>query len=66
MSAAVLDMSMPLDGFIAGPADDIGNGLGNNGHRLHAWLSDSAEDPARDQGAGGGVPQGPSGVSGEV
>lgn len=36
MSATVLDMSMSLDGFIAGPADGIGDGLGDDGHRLHA------------------------------
>ena len=38
--ALVLDMSMSLDGFIAGPRDDADNGLGIGGHRLHAWLAD--------------------------
>ena len=38
--ALVLDMSMSLDGFIAGPCDDAANGLGVGGHRLHAWLAD--------------------------
>src|SRR5215216_4656811 len=52
MSATVLDMSMSLDGFIAGPNDGPGNGLGDDGHRLHDWLS------------GGGQPSGPSGVPG--
>jgi dihydrofolate reductase len=51
MSATVLDMSMSLDGFIAGPNDGPGNGLGDDGHRLHDWLS-------------GGQPSGPSGVPG--
>ena len=51
MSATVLDMSMSLDGFIAGPNDGPGNGLGDDGHRLHDWLS-------------GGQPSGPSGVQG--
>jgi dihydrofolate reductase len=59
-------MSMSLDGLIAGPADEVGNGLGNNGHRLHAWLSDSSEGTARDEAAGDRVPAGPSGVNGEV
>jgi dihydrofolate reductase len=44
-------MSMSLDGFIAGPNDGPGNGLGDDGHRLHDWLS-------------GGQPSGPSGVPG--
>jgi dihydrofolate reductase len=56
MSAAVLYMSMSLDGFIAGPHDDHENGLGVDGHRLHDWLSDGS-DPASHR---------PSGVSGEV
>jgi dihydrofolate reductase len=31
-------MSMSLDGFIAGPNEGPGNGLGDGGHRLHEWL----------------------------
>jgi len=38
MSQAVLYMSMSLDGFIAGPDDGPGNGLGDGGHRLHEWF----------------------------
>ena len=38
MSATVLYMSMSLDGFIAGPNAGPGNGLGDNGHRLHEWV----------------------------
>jgi dihydrofolate reductase len=56
MSATVLYMSMSLDGFITGPGDDRGNGLGVDGHRLHDWLADGT-DPASHR---------PSGVSGEV
>jgi dihydrofolate reductase len=37
MSATVLYMSMTLDGFIAGPNEGPGNGLGDGGHRLHEW-----------------------------
>ena len=37
MSAAVLYMSMSLDGFVAGPNEGPGNGLGDGGHRLHEW-----------------------------
>jgi dihydrofolate reductase len=43
MSATVLYMSMSLDGFIAGPNEGPGNGLGDGGHRLHEWaLTDRA------------------------
>jgi dihydrofolate reductase len=56
MSATVLYMSMSLDGFITGPNDDRGNGLGVDGHRLHDWLADGT-DPASHR---------PSGVSAEV
>ena len=38
MSATVLYMSMSLDGFIAGPNEGPGNGLGDGGHRLHEWF----------------------------
>ena len=37
MSVTVLYMSMSLDGFIAGPNEGPGNGLGDGGHRLHEW-----------------------------
>jgi dihydrofolate reductase len=33
-------MSMSLDGFIAGPNDGPGNGLGTGGDRLHEWLGE--------------------------
>src|SRR2546423_1916641 len=31
-------MSMSLDGFIAGPNEGPGNGLGDSGDRLHEWF----------------------------
>lgn len=56
MVKLVLDMSMSLDGFIAGPEDGAANPLGIDGQRLHGWLAD---------GNGGGPrtfrPDGPSG-----
>ena len=61
MSATVLYMSMSLDGFIAGPNDERGNGLGDHGHRLHDWLLTS-----REPSAPSGVPARPSGVNGEM
>jgi dihydrofolate reductase len=50
-------MSMSLDGFIAGPNDDHDNGLGTDGERLHAWLS---------QGGNGVGDLRPSDLSGQV
>ena len=43
MAKSVLYMSMSLDGFITGPDDDAGQGLGRGGERLHDWLGDAAE-----------------------
>jgi dihydrofolate reductase len=60
VSATVLYMSMSLDGFIAGPNEGPGNGLGDGGHRLHEWALTGAD--ADDSG----VPGGPSGLNGEV
>ena len=49
MSAAVLYMSMSLDGYIAGPNDGPGNPGGDGFDRLHKWLGDSS----RPSGAAG-------------
>ena len=43
MSKTVLYMSVSLDGFVAGPNEGPGNGLGDGGHRLHEWFLPSAE-----------------------
>lgn len=45
MGNVVLDMSMSVDGFIAGPDDGPDHGLGVGGERLHAWLGDGGVDP---------------------
>jgi dihydrofolate reductase len=37
-------MSMSLDGFIAGPNEGPGNGLGDGGERLHEWVLTGAGD----------------------
>ena len=37
MSVSVLYMSMSLDGYIAGPNDDVGNPGGDGFMRLHDW-----------------------------
>ena len=60
MSKAVLYMSMSVDGFVAGPNDGPGNGLGDGGHRLHEWFF--AGTDADDQGGSGRL----AGVNGQV
>ncbi|MEV6036572.1 hypothetical protein AB0L65_35840 [Nonomuraea sp. NPDC052116] len=45
MAKSVLYMSMSLDGFITGPGDGPGNGLGIGGIRLHEWLGEPVSDP---------------------
>jgi dihydrofolate reductase len=60
MSKSVLDMSVSLDGFVAGPNETPDNGLGDNGGRLHWWFGKG--DPT----GHGGVPGRPDDVNGEV
>ena len=60
MSATVLSMSMSLDGFIAGPNEGPGNGLGDGGERLHEWTFAGADT---DQN---GVPGRPAGINGQI
>jgi dihydrofolate reductase len=44
MSSSVLYMSMSLDGFITGPDDKVGQGLGaGGGERLHEWLRERTD-----------------------
>jgi len=48
---------MSLDGFIAGPNEGPGNGLGDGGHRLHEWWLSGADDTGDGR---------PPGVNGEI
>jgi dihydrofolate reductase len=54
MSKVVLYMSMSVDGFIAGPDDGPGRGLGVGGERLHDWLGAGGIDPGSYRPAGDG------------
>lgn len=49
MAATVLYMSMSLDGFVAGPHDGPGNGLGDGGERLHDWIGQGDLDAAAER-----------------
>ncbi|HSH78314.1 MAG TPA: dihydrofolate reductase family protein [Herpetosiphonaceae bacterium] len=42
MGKVHFNISMSLDGFIAGPNDSVEQGLGEGGDRLHQWLYDLA------------------------
>jgi dihydrofolate reductase len=58
VSATVLDMSMSLDGFIAGPNETPDHGLGDGGMRLHEWVFAGTGTRARQAS--------PEGVNGRV
>ena len=61
MASTILYMSMSLDGFVAGPNEGPGNGLGDGGARLHEWALTGAGGDA------GGVPAVVShGVNGRI
>jgi dihydrofolate reductase len=55
VSATVLYMSMSLDGFIAGPNEGPGNGLGDGGHRLHEWAMTGGDVDLQGTSDRGGV-----------
>jgi dihydrofolate reductase len=44
MGKVYCQISMSLDGFITGPNVGVGNGLGDNGERLHDWMFDAKTD----------------------
>jgi hypothetical protein len=44
MSKVVLELSMSLDGFVAGPNDNPDNGLGDGGDALFKWYSSGDTD----------------------
>jgi len=38
LTKVTAEISMSLDGFVAGPNDGVDNGLGDGGERLHEWV----------------------------
>ncbi|MGH3194198.1 MAG: hypothetical protein ACRDOL_44440, partial [Streptosporangiaceae bacterium] len=50
MGKLVADITMSLDGFITGPDDSPGRGLGERGEALHNWVMGG---PWRYDGEGG-------------
>ena len=57
MSQVVVDMSMSLDGFIAGPNGGPQNPLGDGGSRLHQWMYDIESWRQRQSLTGGQINQ---------
>ena len=55
MAATVLDMSVSVDGFIAGPNETVDHGLGDGGMRLHEWFFDTDDGGGRAAGPAGSV-----------
>ncbi|GAA1552911.1 dihydrofolate reductase family protein [Kribbella hippodromi] len=55
MSAAVLLMSMSVDGYVAGPNDRPGNPGGDDFMRLHEWYQDASGAVGRPEGAAGAI-----------
>jgi dihydrofolate reductase len=50
MSKVVLDVSMSLDGFTAGPNVREAEPMGDGGERLHAWMAGTGPDGETDVG----------------
>jgi hypothetical protein len=42
VAGVVVDISMSLDGFVAGPDDGLGRGLGEGGEAIHNWVMGGA------------------------
>lgn len=60
MGNVIIDISMSLDGFVTGPNDGMGNGLGDGGMVLHEWVFEGrteadnlllVDEPAQTRGA---------------
>lgn len=47
MGRVILDLSMSLDGFVAGANISADNGLGDGGDRLHEWMFSSGTETGR-------------------
>lgn len=47
MGKVIVDITMSLDGFVTGPNDGPGNGLGDGGRILHEWAFNPTDDDKR-------------------
>lgn len=46
MSRVTIDITISLDGFVAGPNQSLENPIGENGDRLHRWMFEAAASNA--------------------
>ena len=44
MGKVISEISMSLDGFVTGPNVRVGNGMGDDGDRLHDWRFDAKKE----------------------
>ena len=44
MSKVIASITVSLDGYVAGPNDRVGNGLGDGGEQLHDWMFGESTD----------------------
>ncbi len=44
LGKVLLHMSMSLDGFVTGPNDRVGEGMGDGGERLHNWMFENRSE----------------------
>jgi dihydrofolate reductase len=65
MSLVTCQISISLDGFVAGPNQSFENPIGEGGLRLHEWLFATAHSHRR-HGEGGGIDNDDSEVADEV
>lgn len=56
MGKVIADQSMSLDGFSAGPNVGLGNGMGDGGEQLHAWMFSEGEGTAVNAGVSEDTP----------
>lgn len=47
MGKVIIDITMSLDGYVTGPNDGPGNGLGDGGMVLHEWAYNPTDDESR-------------------
>src|SRR5207253_2943244 len=62
MGSVTCQMSISLDGFVAGPNQSIENPIGEGGMRLHQWMFDTASWKRQQGETGGAIAGGASAV----
>ena len=55
MAKVIASITMSLDGYVTGPNDRVGAGLGEGGERLHHWVFGSPWTYAEPRGSAVGV-----------